>query len=92
MGNATIDPRRAHTDDIQTLEHRSQIYATRESGRAHYFLEVRAGRIEDVVVPVRLEERAVAVEVAVIRGDPVGAVVDCKEIRKKIDQHRLGRG
>jgi hypothetical protein len=33
-----------------------------------------------------------AVEVAMICGDAVGAVVNCEKIWKEIDQHRLGRG
>ena len=56
-------------------------------------VEVRCVRIEDVVVPVRRQPVAVGFVVAMICGDSVSAVQDCKEVRQQIDEHqRQGRG
>ncbi len=49
---------------------------------------MRAVRVENVVVPVGFEKGAVAVVVALVGGDPVGAVEYGKEIRKQIDEHQ----
>ena len=45
-------------DDIGAVEHGAQIFAIGTHGIAHDFLEVRAGGLYDVVVPVRLQQRA----------------------------------
>lgn len=49
---------------------------------------MRAVGVEDVVVPVGFEKGAVTVIVALVGGNPVGAVEYGKEIRKQIDEHQ----
>ena len=48
--------------------------------------------VDDVVVPVRLEDLAVGVEVALVGGEAVGAIENGKKIGQQIDQHSTGRG
>jgi hypothetical protein len=54
---------------------------------------MRTVRVEDVVVPVGLEERTVSIEVAKIGSNPIRAVQNREEIRNQIDEHQQpGRG
>jgi hypothetical protein len=51
------------------------------------FEEVWTFRVDDVVLPVRLEQRAVRVEVAAVGGGAVRAREDGEKVGEQIDQH-----
>ena len=61
-------------------------------GRADDVDEVRPFGIDDVVLPVGLENPSVVVEVALVGGEAVGALENGEEIRQQVDQHSTGRG
>jgi hypothetical protein len=48
--------------------------------------------IDDVVLPVGLENPSVIVEVALVGGEAVGALENGEKIREQVDQHSTGRG
>src|SRR5439155_1017650 len=50
-------------------------------------LRVRRGRVQDVVVPVALQHRLVALEILVIGRGGVGRGEDREELRHEIDEH-----
>ena len=78
-------------DDVGALEHRRQIRAIGEHGRPHDVREVRTVGIDDVVVPVRLEDSAVGFEVALVGGEAVGAIENGEKIGQQVDQHSTGK-
>ena len=51
---------------------------------------MRAFRIDNVVLPVRLEKSAVGLEVTLVGGDAVGAIENSEEIWQQVDQHSTG--
>ena len=55
--------------------------------RVYNISKVRAVGVDDVVVPVRLEEEAVRCEVAIVRCGSVGAIENGKKVRQQVDQH-----
>jgi hypothetical protein len=69
-------------NDIDSLEHCSEIYSACKCGGANDFQKMRTRRIEHVVVPVGFQKAAVIFEVAEIGGDTVGTVVNCEKIRQ----------
>ena len=74
-------------DHVHPLEHRAQVVAVGGDGGGDDVGEVRALRVDDVVLPVRLEQRAVGVEVAAVGGGAVGARENGEEVGEQIDQH-----
>ena len=68
-----------------------KVGAVGDDRRADYVSEVRAVRIDDVVVPVGLQEPPVVLEVAAVCGVSVRAVENCEEIRQQVDQHSIDR-
>ena len=64
-------------DHVDPLDHRAEIDARRVYGGFDDLVEVRTGRIDYVIVPVRLENRSVGFEVAEIRGGGISTVVNC---------------
>ena len=78
-------------DDVRALEHRAQIGAIGQSRRADDVTEMRAVGVNDVVVPVRLEDSAVGFEVALVGGDAIGAIEYSEKIRQQVDQHSTGK-
>ena len=77
-------------DHIGPLKHLLQIGAIGERGRSYDVAEVWPFGIDDVVLPVRLEETTVGFEVAVIGGDAIGAMEYGEEIGQQVDQHSTG--
>ena len=71
---------RASATTSVRVEHGAQVLAIGAHGVAHDLLKVRAGRLDDVVVPVCLEQRAMRLEVPVVRGGWVRAL----QYREKI--------
>ncbi len=74
-------------DDVGASEHRVQVGAIGGDGRAHDLVEVRAVGVDDVVVPVRGEQRPVRLEVALVGGDAILALENGEEIGQQVDQH-----
>ena len=73
--------------DVGALEHRAEITSLRVHRGADDVLEMGSVGIDDVVMPVRLEEAAVGGEVALVGGGAVGAVENSKKIGQQVDQH-----
>ncbi len=65
---------------IGALEHRPQIRTRRGDGRSHDVHVVRTVGIDHIIVPVRLEDLAVTVEVALVGGLSVGAIENGEEV------------
>ncbi len=78
-------------DHIGPLEHLLQIAAIGESGCPNDIAEVRTLGIDDVILPVGLEESTVGFEVTLIGGDAVGAIEYGEEIGQQVDQHSTGK-
>ena len=79
--------------DIGSLEHGAKISAARANDGVDDVKKVGTIRINDVVLPVGVEDAAVGFEVALVGGDRVGALKGGEEIRKQVDKHqRPGRG
>ena len=78
-------------DHIGTLEHLLQIGPIGESCCPNHVAEVWTLGVDDVILPVRLEEATVSFEVAVIGGDAVGAIEYGEEIGQQVDQHSTGK-
>ena len=74
-------------DDIGAAEHRAQILAIGAHRVTNDFLEVRTGGLDDVVVPVRLEQRTMRFEVPVVCGGRVRALQYREKIGQQVDQH-----
>jgi hypothetical protein len=66
---------------VCSLEHRAQIGAICQRSELHYVSKVRAVRVENVVVPISLEEASVSFEVAVIGCDAISAIKYGKKVR-----------
>jgi hypothetical protein len=62
------------------LEHRPQIRAWRVDRGARDVREVRTIRIDDVVLPVRLEDLAMCGELALVGGEAIGAIENSEKI------------
>ena len=78
-------------DDVGALEHLLEVGAIGQRRGADDVPEVGAVGIDDVVVPVGLEETAVSGVVALVGGDAVGAVENGEEIGQQVDQHSTGK-
>jgi hypothetical protein len=59
--------------------------------RADHLIGVRRCRIEDVVVPVAVEDRPVTLEIVVICRGGIGRGEDREELRHEVDEHEVGR-
>ena len=70
------------------LEHAEKVGPVGRHRLADDLTDVWPGRVDDVVVPVRGQERLVGSEVALIGRDPIRALQHGQEIREQIDQHR----
>ena len=64
-----------------------EIVAVRGDGGANDLVEVRAVGIDDVVVPVRGEERPVRVEITSIGRDAVLALQHGEEVGQQVAEH-----
>jgi hypothetical protein len=51
---------------------------------------MRTFRVDDVVVPVCLQQSPVGGVVSLVGGYPVGALQDCEEIGQQVDEHVPG--
>ena len=67
--------------DVGPLEHGAQVRTIGKRGELHDVTKVGTVGIEDVVVPVRLEETSVGFEVAMVGGDAISAIEYSKKIR-----------
>ena len=76
--------------DIGALEHRAKIAAVGAHRLADDIQEVRAARLDDVVVPIRAEQWAIRFEVAVVCCDRIDALQHGEEVRQQIDEHSAG--
>ena len=73
--------------DVDALEQLAQVAAIGAHGVTHDLVEVRPRGLDDVVVPVGAEQRAVRFEVAVVPGDGIGARDGVEELGYEVDQH-----
>src|SRR5204862_3459135 len=78
-------------DDVHPLEHLSQIGAISQRRRPDDVTEVRAVGIDDVVLPVGLEDAAVGFEVTLVGGDAISAIEYGEKVRQQVDQHSTGK-
>ena len=78
-------------DDVSAGEHVAQVRAVSQCSGTNDVAEVRTIRIDDVVVPVGLEDSAVGFEVALVGGDAIGAIEYSEKIRQQVDQHSTGK-
>ena len=78
-------------DHVGALEHVSQIRTVGERRSTYDVAEVWTIGVDDVVVPVRLEDTAVGFEVALVGGDAIGAIEYSEKIRQQVDQHSTGK-
>ena len=74
-------------DHVGSIEHGAQIGALTGYRVTGDFLEVRARRLDDVVVPIRFEHRPVRVEVPLVRDHRIRALQHREEIGQQVDQH-----
>ena len=79
-------------DDVGAVEHRAQIRAVGVDRLADDVVKVRPLRLDHVILPVRLEQTTMSGEVAVVRGDAIGAFQNCEKIGQQVDQHLPGGG
>jgi hypothetical protein len=79
--------RAGERDDVGALEHVAEVGPIGERGAAGDVAEMRTVGIDDVVVPVGLEDPAVRLVVALVGGDAVGAVENGEEVGQQVDQH-----
>ena len=89
--SAALLGRPCEGDDIGALEHLSQVGTIRQCGGTNDIAEVRAVRVDDVIVPVGLEDSAVGLVVALVSGDAIGAIEYSEKIRQQVDQHSTGK-
>ena len=78
-------------DDVGALEHVTQVRSIGQRSGANDVTEVGPVGIDDVVVPVGLEDSAVDFEVALVGGDAIGAIEYSEKIRQQVDQHSTGK-
>ena len=78
-------------DDVSALEHLAQVRPVGQRSGASDVTEVGAVRIDDVVVPVGLEDSAVGFEITLVGGDAIGAIEYSEKIRQQVDQHSTGK-
>jgi hypothetical protein len=74
-------------DDVGSLEHLLQVGTICQRRRADYVDEVRTIRIDDVILPIGLEDTAMGFEVALVGGDAISAIQYGEEIWQQVDQH-----
>jgi hypothetical protein len=48
---------------------------------------MRTIRVDDVVVPVGLQQPPMGSVVPLVSSDPIGALENCEKIREQIDEH-----
>jgi len=68
-------------NDVGALEHGAKIRTISQCSELHYVAEMGPVRVEDVVVPVRLEKTSVSFEVAKVGGDAISAIEYSEEVR-----------
>jgi hypothetical protein len=67
--------------DVGPLEHGTKVRAVCQGSKLHYIAEMRPVRVEDVVMPIRLEETAMGFEVAMVGSDAISAIEYCEKVR-----------
>jgi hypothetical protein len=77
-------------DHVSAFEHLAKVGSIGQRGGANDVGEVWSIAVNNVVLPVRLEDSAVSLKVALIGGDPVGAIENGKKIGQQVDQHSAG--
>ncbi|MDQ2668382.1 MAG: hypothetical protein M3Z05_20660 [Gemmatimonadota bacterium] len=87
---ALLFGRAGQRDHVSAFEHLPKIGAIREGGRAHDISEVGTIAVDNVILPVRLENSAVGLKVALVGGDSVGAIENGEKIWQQVDQHSAG--
>ncbi len=78
-------------DNVSPLEHVPQVGAIGQRRGANDVTEVRAVGVNDVIVPVGLEDSAVGFVVALVGGDAIRAIKYSEKIRQQVDQHSTGK-
>jgi hypothetical protein len=78
---ALIRRRPSERHDIGPLEHGTKVRAVRQRSKLHYIAKMRPVWVEDVVMPVRLEETAMGFEVAMVGSDAISAIEYCEKVR-----------
>jgi hypothetical protein len=74
-------------DDVGPGEHRTQVGAGSVDCPLDDVAEMWTFRVDDVIVPVCLQQPPVGGVVALVGCDPVGALENGEEIREQVDQH-----
>jgi hypothetical protein len=88
---AALLSRSGERDHVGSLEHLFEIGSICQRSRPDDVDEMGTFGIDDVILPVRLEETAVGFEVAMIGGDAVGATEYGEKIWQQVDQHSTGK-
>jgi hypothetical protein len=68
-------------DDISSFQHRTQIRTICKRCKLYYVPKMGTVGVQDVVMPVGLEEAAMRFEVAEVGSDAISAIEYCKKIR-----------
>ena len=68
-------------------KHRAEVITIRAHGFAHEFVKMRARRFNHVILPIRLEQCAVRIEVLMVRGFGIRTLQHRKKLWQQIDQH-----
>jgi hypothetical protein len=74
-------------DNIGAGEHRTEVGPGGVDRSLDDIAEMRPIGVDDVVMPVGLQQAPVGVEVPLVSGDPVDALENREEIREQVDEH-----
>lgn len=87
---ALVFRRSCERHNVCAIKHFAEIRPASERGRAYNIPKMWPVGIYDVVVPIRLENFAVGLKIALVGGDTVGAIENCKKVWQEVDQHSTG--
>jgi hypothetical protein len=82
--------RACERNDVGTLEHLPKIGPIGKDSGANDVGEMGPIAVNDVILPIRLENSTVGLKVALVSGDSVGAIENGEKIGQQVDQHSAG--